>query len=44
MASEPEEDDDVLEEDWQEGLWLEFPNPEEGKEPIQRWFENAERP
>lgn len=38
--SEELEDEDVVEEDeWPIGIWLEFPNPEQGKDPIQRWFE-----
>jgi hypothetical protein len=43
MAVEPE-DEDVLEEEWPEGLWLEFPGPpKDGKETtIQRWFETEQ--
>jgi len=42
MSEQPTEDEDVLEEEWPVGIWLEFPNPDPEKEPIQRWFETED--
>jgi hypothetical protein len=43
MTVGPPEDEDVIdEEEWPEGLWLEFPNEDPEKAPIQRWFETEQ--